>query len=66
METEELGGVYRLKFKYRDPVNIPAKKNGSYKARTGNSHNHEASIHVNVRPRRRSYYGAARNPYIVA
>jgi hypothetical protein len=56
--------VFTLKFKYRNPVNIPAKSNGSYKARTGNSHNREASIHVNVRPRRKSYYGAALNPNI--
>jgi hypothetical protein len=50
---------YRLKFKYRNRVNIPAKSNGSYKARTGNSHGKDVSVHVNVRPRMRSYYGAA-------
>lgn len=26
-----------IKFKYRDPANVPVRKNGSYKNRTGNS-----------------------------
>jgi hypothetical protein len=48
-----------LRFKYRDPANVPVRKNGAYKNRTGNSH---GSTKVKDRqgtgPRRRQGLGA--------
>lgn len=28
---------FDLRFKYRDPANVPVRRNGTYKGRTGNS-----------------------------
>ncbi len=53
---DELVAQDNLKFKYRDPTNMPVRKNGEYRNRTGNSNGvSKKSPAQGTGARRRSY-----------